>query len=169
VDETVSICSLATPIIHANTYGHASQLVHPLSNISTYCIGMWLTVYIYSNVCNCLPPFPCCSYVVMINFASQTLGKPFSAVKGRVLLASADVFAIMFAVGGAYGLATYMGVAFSSVAQVCISISLSEHIFMYPSVHIRIHANMCACINVYACAQLRSNFHTGYVQAYILT
>ena len=54
----------------------------------------------------------------MVAFASQTLGKPFSAVNGRVMLASADVFVIIFAVGGAYGLAIYLGVVFSSLAQV---------------------------------------------------
>jgi hypothetical protein len=71
-----------------------------------------------SPLTNILPLFPFRSYVIMINFASQTLGKPFSLVNGRVLLAVADVVVILFAVAGGYGLAIYMGVVFSSVALV---------------------------------------------------
>lgn len=58
------------------------------------------------------------AFVTMAVFTSVTLGKGCDALRGRALLATSDIFVIIFSAGGAYGFCSVVGVPFTSLAQI---------------------------------------------------
>ncbi|GBG29778.1 Niemann-Pick C1 protein [Hondaea fermentalgiana] len=58
------------------------------------------------------------AYVVMIVFASLTLGRMCGRTNGRALLATSDIFVIIFSAGAGYGLSALIGIPFTSLTQI---------------------------------------------------